>query len=677
MSEQAKIDITIEGGGAAKTLGELRQQAEQVNLALEGAALGSQEYKKLNSQLIQVNTQVKNLELNFEALDREQVAGELGSVAGAIGDITSATILLGGENETLAEMAKNIEMALGVSMAFKGAIEGVSSAQKLLNNQMQKGSVIGRIATAVQAGFNAVMAMNPIGLVVAAVALLIAGFVLLAVKVKAIGDWFISLGAYVHDLIEGFGQWKYVILALLGPIGWLIAAWDFFFGEQAKKLDEQNKAEKAAYEERVRQGKELAKQNKQRIKEINDLRDARKEAFNDEQEIFDLEIARMEAEGKNANALKQAKIEAILEEEKAELETINNLIASWTKYYEDQFALSGKSREQFIAQLKGQGIDVEALQVQALDAIEKQNRKIYSAETELIKFQTSLRKEKIEEEIKDEVEKNEKLIDLRGEFLARLEAAENEYLDSKLSKEDQEINKVRDKYFILLEEARMFGEETLILEEAQAVALQEIEDRYAAERKEKEEADQQEIRDARQKTIDDSIAGAEQLVNIAGSLNTIFHGRELARIKQKQEAGIKLTQSEERRLKREEQIQKAFAIAQIAIDTAKGVSAAIAAGAGVPFPGNLIAIATGVAQVLSGIASATALLGGGGSAVSAPSIDTTAGGTSSQDNSAPVLNQFDSGSTYLNQPNKVFVVESDITSTQKNVASIEQSFTYG
>jgi hypothetical protein len=43
MSEQAKIDITIEGGGAAKTLGELRQQAEQVNLALEGAALGSQE----------------------------------------------------------------------------------------------------------------------------------------------------------------------------------------------------------------------------------------------------------------------------------------------------------------------------------------------------------------------------------------------------------------------------------------------------------------------------------------------------------------------------------------------------------------------------------------------------------------------------------------------------------
>ena len=49
---------------------------------------------------------------------------------------------------------------------------------------------------------------------------------------------------------------------------------------------------------------------------------------------------------------------------------------------------------------------------------------------------------------------------------------------------------------------------------------------------------------------------------------------------------------------------KAAALAGILIDTAKGISGAIAAGAGVPFPANLGAIATGVASVLAGIANA-------------------------------------------------------------------------
>lgn len=53
---------------------------------------------------------------------------------------------------------------------------------------------------------------------------------------------------------------------------------------------------------------------------------------------------------------------------------------------------------------------------------------------------------------------------------------------------------------------------------------------------------------------------------------------------------------------------KALALADIAINTARGISGAIAAGAGIPFPGNIGAIATGVSAVVSGIASAHAAL---------------------------------------------------------------------
>ena len=50
--------------------------------------------------------------------------------------------------------------------------------------------------------------------------------------------------------------------------------------------------------------------------------------------------------------------------------------------------------------------------------------------------------------------------------------------------------------------------------------------------------------------------------------------------------------------------QKVATIAQIAINTALGIANAVAAGAGVPFPANLAAIASGIAAVVSGIVSA-------------------------------------------------------------------------
>ena len=49
-------------------------------------------------------------------------------------------------------------------------------------------------------------------------------------------------------------------------------------------------------------------------------------------------------------------------------------------------------------------------------------------------------------------------------------------------------------------------------------------------------------------------------------------------------------------------LQKTLAVAQIAIDTAKAIVGAIAQAQSVPYPGNLVAIATGVAAVVAGFA---------------------------------------------------------------------------
>ena len=124
MAEKVVLDIEIGTSGSQRTLGQLEEQAELLNEELRKVPLGTKAFKDLQKQLIGVNKEIKNTELSMEALDNEQVASELGSVAGAVGDMTAAFVLLGGSGGALEETAQNIEKALGISMAFKGAIEG-------------------------------------------------------------------------------------------------------------------------------------------------------------------------------------------------------------------------------------------------------------------------------------------------------------------------------------------------------------------------------------------------------------------------------------------------------------------------------------------------------------------------------------------------------------------------
>lgn len=142
MAEKVVLDVEIKTSGSQRTLGQLEEQAEQLNEELRKVPLGTKAFKDLQKQLIGVNKEIKNTELSMEALDNEQVASELGSVAGAVGDMTAAFVLLGGSGGALEETAQNIEKALGISMAFKGAIEGLSSGRKLFNNLVKNSNVL-------------------------------------------------------------------------------------------------------------------------------------------------------------------------------------------------------------------------------------------------------------------------------------------------------------------------------------------------------------------------------------------------------------------------------------------------------------------------------------------------------------------------------------------------------
>ena len=79
---------------------------------------------------------------------RDRVASELGSVAGAVGDVSAAFILLGGGGGAIEDTVRNIEKAIGISMAFKGAIEGTQSAMKLFNNIIKNSTAFQKLNNA-------------------------------------------------------------------------------------------------------------------------------------------------------------------------------------------------------------------------------------------------------------------------------------------------------------------------------------------------------------------------------------------------------------------------------------------------------------------------------------------------------------------------------------------------
>jgi len=130
-------------------------------------------------------------------------------------------------------------------------------------------------------------------------------------------------------------------------------------------------------------------------------------------------------------------------------------------------------------------------------------------------------------------------------------------------------------------------------------------------------------------------------------------------------------------------LQKAIAVAQIAIDTAKAVSGAIAQAQSVPYPANLVAIATGVAAVIGGIASAVTTLNSapiGGATAPAPK-DANAAIASAQ---APSVAQVSTSTTELAgaqqaqlAPIQAFVVETEVTGNQNNINQIESQATFG
>lgn len=266
---------------------------------------------------------------------------------------------------------------------------------------------------------------------------------------------------------------------------------------------------------------------------------------------------------------------------------------------------------------------------------------------------------KRQEQITQKIKENE------NAQLQKQEDFEDQMRQLKMTDAEREIDAVQTKYFELIAIAEQYGMDTKVLEEKRAAEIKAINDKVAADTKAKaldeiEKAKQ--VRDAKIQMVSDY---ANAFANIAT-----------------------LVTKDQKKL---EQINKASALVQIGIDTAKAISSLVAASqanAANAVTGGLAGVAqfaSGILQITTNMVKAKQLLsnpsgsvsgggGGGGSSPSNTSVTALTPATQmfGQGNQLNTVGQPQSVSAQQNIVVQAIVSESDITNTQNKIDKIKK-----
>jgi len=171
--------------------------------------------------------------------------------------------------------------------------------------------------------------------------------------------------------------------------------------------------------------------------------------------------------------------------------------------------ITGKDTMSLFDDLASNLFDPEQVEEDADKTIEATQKKLDQLKNQHAGFVLSIqnidetaRQKKIEEENKEIQDAKDKAEKERQEKLARdeqnyldkqnalqqIEDLENQYFESLMSKQQQEELAVQEKYFNLIEQAKKYGQDTTILEEARQKELSAIDKNYGDKKKAREQA---------------------------------------------------------------------------------------------------------------------------------------------------------------------------------------------
>lgn len=689
MAKQIALEIELNGDKQVlRSMNDMNDAAEQLRMQME-AATDPEDIRRFGRELQKVEGHVKDIELQFESLDIEQrmtaATDVVAGVAGGFAAVEGAIALAGVESEAFEETMTKVMGA----MAFAQGIRDMGTAAVA----MKKLTDVTKIQAAAQRVLNFVMSMNPIGLIVTAIGLLIAGIIAFQKPIQNAIAKFESMNGVAKVLIG--------ILAgpLLAAIYGVTKALEFFGVINSKT---QNDAISAAEKRRRAE----VKAHKERIKELNKEIDALDDQIAQIRKVgqavelrYNREIELARAAGKETTKLEEGKLDETIETARKEI------IALEERYRKEQDILRERTE---IAKKEANVISDTFLDAQKQIVAGRRNevaeaknmldellhdRKVHNAE---VAKEQSDAEEEARDRYRDHLEKMREiemfLEDLRAENIS------DEY-ERELEQERLRYERLRDEYKGHAEVL----EQLEIQHQANLLKIQEDERQRMRDADKDFRDEQANIREEEAKKREEEAKkreeGAKMQQEFYASLAAMGEEEEKKKLEAQEEL---LTRMTEARLRYEvgvvstlqnvakiigeesekgAKLAKAAAIIQVLIDTAKALSSAIAgavAAASLTGPaGPFIMgsyIAAGVATVTGAFAQVKSILGKADANM--PSLGSaTAGATG-----GARINPVQSGNTQIDangnsiqdtQEMKVHVVESEISEVQGRVSVIE------
>ena len=172
-----KINIKSDADLTIKSVEDLKLELRALETEFETVQVGSSEFTRLGNEIKKTRSQLKDIDLQFEGLDKEQRATALvdtfQGLVGAVGAVSSAFIAFGGESKAIEDAEKKLLGVIGVVSGLRDVSNGLVAANKLLGPTFEGiGTTIKAAfttATGAVNGFRVALASIGIGLVVAGV----------------------------------------------------------------------------------------------------------------------------------------------------------------------------------------------------------------------------------------------------------------------------------------------------------------------------------------------------------------------------------------------------------------------------------------------------------------------------------------------------------------------------
>jgi hypothetical protein len=183
------IEIDVNTGDSAKSLSDLRNEFKDIQKELSGLTPGTEKYVDALKRLGAVKDDIGDLkdEINaFAGADKKiaAVTNVIGGLANGFQAAQGAAALFGADNEALNETMVKLQATMAITQGIQG-LAGMGDSLKAVGNLLRSTTIGTQVATVAQRIYNAVMAANPVGLLIAGLTALVG---VIALVVNAMGD---------------------------------------------------------------------------------------------------------------------------------------------------------------------------------------------------------------------------------------------------------------------------------------------------------------------------------------------------------------------------------------------------------------------------------------------------------------------------------------------------------